>query len=196
MAAIDDVAAAILARTGEVTTWKFQKLAYYAQAWHLVNVGEKLFADDFEAWEHGPVAPTLYHEHRRRNRVSHWPNGDAERLSPSESALVDWVVQQYGSFTAETLSRMSHIEAPWFVARQGLPSGARSTTVIDPDMMRTFYSRQLADPEDAVALAAANSFLEGVELDEEWQDSLRQVAEGTASADDLIQAEVRRIRGL
>jgi len=101
-AVIDDVAAAILARTGEVTTWKLQKLAYYAQAWHLVRFGTKFFPSDFEAWEHGPVARDLYDVHRGRNRVSTWPRGDIRNLSKRDSDLIEWVVDQYGSFTAET----------------------------------------------------------------------------------------------
>ena len=63
-------------------------------------------------------------------------------------------------------------------------------------MMRNFYARQLADPDDSVTTAVANSSIEGVELTEEWQDSLRDLAEGNISADDLVAAEVRRIRGL
>ena len=46
-----------------------------------------------------------------------------------------------------------------------------------------------------MTLAVANSSIEGVELDEEWQDQLRQVAEGVMTADEAIEAEIRRLRG-
>ncbi|MGI9001096.1 MAG: Panacea domain-containing protein [Pseudonocardia sp.] len=193
--AVDDVAAAILARTGQITTWKLQKLAYYAQAWHLVKYGTRLFVDDFEAWAQGPVVRVLYNQHRRRNRVSDWPSGDQQNLSQTERVLLDWVIDQYGSFTAESLSRMSHIEAPWLLAREALPAGTASSNVISAEIMQTFYARQVASSEDAVTIAVANSYIEGVELDEEWQERLRSVAEGKQSADALVAEEIRRIRG-
>lgn len=192
---VDDVAAAILERTGEVTTWKLQKLAYYAQAWYLVDKGERLFEDDVEAWRQGPVVRTLYNRHRRLARVASWPEGTASNLDPGERRFVEAVVDRYARFTAESLSRMTHVEAPWLVAREGVPDGARSTAVISTDVMRTFYARQVTAPEDAVALAVANSYLEGVQLDESWQDELRRVADGAIDADTLVRQEIRRIRG-
>jgi len=63
-------------------------------------------------------------------------------------------------------------------------------------MMKLFYSRQLADSETAVALATANAALEGVEFDEDWQERLRDVASGAIEADDLIAAEIARIKGV
>lgn len=191
-ASVDDVAAAILARTGEVTTWKLQKLAYYAQSWYLVRHGKRLFDDDFEAWRHGPVVPALYQQHKGRNRVRDWPTGDGGRLEPAQRAFVDQVVDRYGRFTAEALSRMSHMEVPWLVTRAGLPDGAESSRVIGSDLMRNFYSRQLASASDAVSTAVANSYIEGVELDEDWQDQLHLVADGSLTADELVQQEIRR----
>lgn len=194
IASVDDIAAAILVRTGQVTTWKLQKLAYYAQAWHLARCGTKLFADDFEAWAQGPVVRALYNRHRGSNRVANWPEGDDRRLSPQDTAFIDWIVERYGRFTAEALSRMSHIEAPWLVTRDGLPDGASSSKVISSELMRSYYARQLASPEESVELAVASSYIEGVELDEAWQDQLRKVADGELDADALIAEEIRRVR--
>jgi uncharacterized phage-associated protein len=42
---------------------KLQKLVYYAQAWHLALEESPLFEEDFEAWIHGPVLPTLYQKY-------------------------------------------------------------------------------------------------------------------------------------
>lgn len=194
-ASVDDVAAAILARTGEVTTWKLQKLAYYAQSWYLVHYGRRLFDDDFEAWRHGPVVPALYQRHKGRNRVRDWPAGDADRLDVVERKFIDQVIARYGHFTAEALSRMSHMEVPWIAARVDVSEGAESNQVISTDLMRNFYSRQLANATDAVTTAVANSYIEGVELDENWQDQLQLVADGTLTPDELVQREVRRAAG-
>lgn len=42
---VDDVAAALLARTGSITTMKLQKLVFYSQAWHLAFTGGPLFPE-------------------------------------------------------------------------------------------------------------------------------------------------------
>jgi hypothetical protein len=63
-------------------------------------------------------------------------------------------------------------------------------------MMKAYYSRQLADTETAVALAAANAALEGVEFDDSWQDRLRDVASGVMTADELVAEEIARMKGV
>jgi hypothetical protein len=60
--------------------------------------------------------------------------------------------------------------------------------------MRHYYARQLADVESAVSHAAASSSLEGIDLDEEWQDVLRSVADGSMSAADAVQREINRAK--
>ena len=65
---ITDVAAFILNRTGTITTMKLHKLAYYAQAAHIVaHGGTPLFPEDFYAWRSGPVAPLLFILHRNKS---------------------------------------------------------------------------------------------------------------------------------
>ena len=192
MASVDDVAAAILAKTGTITTRKLQKLVYYAQAWHLVRVGEPLFSNRIEAWEHGPVTPDLYKKHRSKYNVSGW-DGDPGALTPIEADTVEWVLDKYASFTAEALSRMTHKEVPWVVARGLLSESERGDTPIDHNQMISYYARQLSEPDAAVSHAAANAAVEGQELDDAWQETLRTIATGDASVEDVIAAEIRRI---
>jgi uncharacterized phage-associated protein len=189
-----DVAAAILDQTGRVTTMKLQKLVYYAQAWQLVFHGRPLFRDRIEAWSEGPVTRVLNDAHRRRYSVDSWPRGDARNLTPEEAETVSWVLDQYSRFSAESLSRMTHLDSPWRTTRGMLPEGARSDAEIPLDAIRSFYSRQRSDPDVAVAQAAASAALEGVELDTDWQQVLRDVAHGNRSAADAVQAEIDRTR--
>ena len=51
-----------------ITNLKLQKLVYYAQAWSLALNNEELFADDFQAWVHGPVLVSLYDRYRTNKR--------------------------------------------------------------------------------------------------------------------------------
>ena len=45
-----------------VSPKKLQKLLYYIEAWHLVHIGVPLIDEEFQAWVHGPVLPSLYHQ--------------------------------------------------------------------------------------------------------------------------------------
>jgi uncharacterized phage-associated protein len=195
VANVHDVAAAVLTRTGPITTMKLQKLVYYAQAWHLVFHNRPMFTERIEAWPQGPVSPSLYAGHRRQYRVTGWPSGKDTALDADEYATLRWVLDKYSRFSAEKLSRMTHMETPWRAARGLVESGEKPSTPITYDQMRHFYARQRTDPDVAVEQAAASSSMEGVDLDDEWQRSLREVATGSRSADDLIAEEIRRARG-
>ena len=192
MVDVDDVADAVLSAAGPMTAKKLEKLVYYSQAWHLAWHRRPLFPEVIEAWAQGPVVRHLYDQHRQHYQVREWRSGDRSRLSDDEGRTVSWVVDKYGSFSAEALSRMTHMDSPWLVARQGLPDGARSTSPISHDSMASFYSRQQADPETAVQLAAASSALEGVELDDDWQSVLQDVAAGRVMMEELVRQEIAR----
>lgn len=145
MARVDDVAAAILERTQSIDTFKLQKLVYYSQAWHLVWDGEPLFDDEIQAWANGPVCRTLYERHKGQFTIKTWPDGDSSRLSTSETETVEAVVRSYGGLTGRQLSHMTHNEAPWIEARQGLAPGQRGERTITPASMAAFYSAVDAD---------------------------------------------------
>ncbi len=49
-----------------MTPKKLQKLCYYAVAWGYALLNRRIFNDDeFQAWIHGPVSPTLYHKYKK-----------------------------------------------------------------------------------------------------------------------------------
>jgi hypothetical protein len=108
---------------------------------------------------------------------------------------VNWVIEKYGEFSPIELSRMTHNELPWRVARGALPAEANSREPIRSEIIEMFYARQIADPETAVAHAVSSAALEGEQVDADWQDRLRDVAGGHVSADDLIAEEIERLKG-
>jgi uncharacterized phage-associated protein len=195
VADVNDVAAALLAQTGPITTMKLQKLVYYAQAWHLVFQSQPLFTDVIEAWPQGPVTRVLYDQHRRQRRLRSWPSGENDNLTAAEMDTVRWVLGKYGQLSAESLSQMTHMEAPWRIARGVLGPDERSSNPITRRQMTHFYARQRAPVDVAVSQAAASAAMEGVELDDAWQETLRSVASGTRPASDVVAEEIRRITG-
>lgn len=139
MANVFDVAEYILDRMGPMSTWKLQKLVYYAQAWHLVWDDEALFDDRIEAWANGPVIPTLYQRHRGKFRVS-TVGGDESALKRNEVETIDVVLGHYGQKSPDYLSQLTHLEAPWHDARRGIPDGVRSDAEITHEALAGYYS--------------------------------------------------------
>lgn len=140
MAHVNDVAAYIIDKCGEMTAMKLQKLAYYSQAWHMVWSERPLFDEDIQAWANGPVVYDLYRQHSGQFRVSSWPSGNAKGLTTDEAGSVDAVIGAYAKYTAHQLSEMTHHEDPWVSARAGLPDRARSNRVITLASMHEYYS--------------------------------------------------------
>ncbi|PRA79721.1 Panacea domain-containing protein [Microbacterium sp. MYb66] len=144
MANVQDVAAYIVTKCGEMTAMKLQKLVYYSQAWHLVWSERPLFDEEIQAWANGPVVYDLYRKHSGQFRVSDWPEGDVSHLSADETGSIDAVIDAYFPFTAHQLSEMTHQEDPWLMAREGLSDGARSNRPITLASMHEYYSARTA----------------------------------------------------
>jgi uncharacterized phage-associated protein len=143
-----DVAAYVLQKQGGMSSMKLQKLVYYSQAWHLVWDDEPLFNERIEAWANGPVVYELFDAHRGQFSLgTSWSRGDIKNLSNSQRETIDIVLNHYGKLTGQALSALTHDEAPWRDARQGLPDTARSNAEITPEAMLEFYGA-LAQSDD------------------------------------------------
>lgn len=142
MATVFDVARYILHQTGPITTWKLQKLCYYAQAWHLAWTDRPLFEEDFEAWRNGPVCPALYALHRGQYHIEEDDiyDGHIENLTDDERESIDIVLNGYAARDPYELREQTHSEAPWRDARGSLPENAPSTALISKDSMAAYYA--------------------------------------------------------
>lgn len=121
MARVFDVAKYILTKTGRVSTWKLQKLCFYAQAWALAwHDNEPLFNEDFEAWANGPVCRSLYNEHRGMYmiQVDELKRGDIQQLTKPQIDDIDAVLDFYGDKDPYWLREQTHSEDPWMEARR------------------------------------------------------------------------------
>lgn len=153
---IVDVAAYILnsplSNTSAMVTMKLHKLAFYAQATHLVQHGSPLFPEDFHAWLVGPVCPQLYRLHQGKLliRSGELPSDDPSALNDMQRILTDDVCAAIGNMThAELSDRVCH-ELPWADAYARHTSSSLShlsripivTTdeVITQNTMRDYYS--------------------------------------------------------
>lgn len=148
MAHVLDVAKYILEREGgQLRIWKFQKLVYYSQAWHVVWEETPLFDSRIEARIYGPTIPELYLHHTGGFVVSAdmFP-GDSSRLTSNEKESVNAVLDAYGHLSGQELIDLSQSERPWREARKDVPHGARSNNEIAHEAMRSFYGFWSSDP--------------------------------------------------
>lgn len=152
-ASIVDVAAYILARESTMVTLKLHKLAFYAQAAHLVRHASPLFPEDFHAWVVGPVSPELYRLHRGKLliRPGELPSGNPSALTDAQRALIDRVCAAMGSMTHAALSKRMYRELPWADAYARHTSSSSlshlvhlpivtTDEIITQDAMRDYYS--------------------------------------------------------
>ena len=121
-----------------VSPLKLIKLVYMAYAWWLAVRRERLFDEPIEAWDYGPVIPSLYHEFKRYGRTpitemsnqfefsdnvqadaSSYdkeygmcipiPGPDVSKEKLAElEKAMKWVWKTYVPYTAVELSRMTH----------------------------------------------------------------------------------------
>lgn len=143
MANVFDVAKYILENTGEISTYKLQKLCYYSQAWNLVWHDVPLYDSPIMAFAHGPVIKELYDYHKGQFSIK---SSDIKKcklsniLTDSEKDTINRVLQFYGNKTAQWLSDLTHMEEPWRNARKGIPDGQPSSKVISLNDMMEYYS--------------------------------------------------------
>lgn len=125
-----------------ITHLKLQKLLYYAQAWGMVILGNKLYNEGFQAWAHGPVSRTVWDALKGigKNPIQEIPNGDANKIdNPEVLDTLEEVWAVYGSKTAKYLENLSHSEAPWRTARGNAEPLDACQTVISEEEMYSFY---------------------------------------------------------
>ncbi len=121
-----------------LTPLQLIKLTYIAHGWSYPMLNRGLIGDPIEAWQYGPVVPSLYHSLKewRASPVNHriW---SSDTLTPEEDALVQRVFDAYGSYSGGQLSTMTHQDGtPWDVAwRRGRNSQ------ITNDMIEDHYRR-------------------------------------------------------
>lgn len=108
---------------------KLQKLIYFAHGWALAVLGMPLIDEHPEAWDYGPVIPSIYHEFKSFGRDSITKHATRLEFSGSEkdgfaaefvapkipesegqiNEFLERVWQVYGSLSGIQLSNMTHV---------------------------------------------------------------------------------------
>lgn len=129
-----------------ISNLKLQKLLYYCQGFHLaMNDGNPLFDEDIEAWNYGPVVPSVYHKYKDKgsNYIDPPDNPDLENLTTDQKELIEDVYTTYGQFSAWRLMEMTHDESPWKRSYNG-----SLNRIITKQLMEQYFRTQVVDGKE------------------------------------------------
>lgn len=117
-----------------ISAMKLQKLVYIAYGWYLALTGTRLFEEHIEAWQHGPVIPSLYHEFKRFRGSP--IDGRATIYDFDSNDLNIPGVDQGDEDTLSILGRVWDIYHPfggWALREKTHQAGTPWSCVYDPD---------------------------------------------------------------
>lgn len=138
-----------------MTSLKLLKLVYIAYGWVLALTGKKLFDDEIQAWQHGPVVPALYHEfkHFRSDPISERAACfDLDSLeftfpaipeSDKDTVLIlDRVWEAYKGYSAWSLRNKTHAAgSPWHQVYNEL----ERDTVIPDNVIADYFRHRIGE---------------------------------------------------
>lgn len=121
------------------------KLVYFAHALHLALYDEPLLYDAVEAWELGPMIPSLYPAIKDYGTdpvatvAGHQP---LPPFKPRVESLLEQIVKMYAPLSAQELSALTRTdEGPWSITR----SLAKRNAIIPDVLLRQFYRLALLE---------------------------------------------------
>ncbi len=117
----------------DISPLKLQKLIYFLNGWHLAVIGMPAVDEPFQAWQHGPVIPSIYQCFKKfgSGGISSYGKEYDPVSNDFKSYVVnhnnirfyeilDAVWERYVGYSALTLSTMTHEQnSPWEIAYRG-----------------------------------------------------------------------------
>ncbi len=137
----------------DVSPMKLVKLVYIAYGWYIALTGERLFDEKIQAWKHGPVVSSIYHEFKKFGSsaincrsyeldmkslkvVVPRINEDKEDML----LILSKVWAAYRSFTGWHLSEKTHEDgSPW----HKVYNAEKRDTILKDDDIKAHYTEKL-----------------------------------------------------
>jgi uncharacterized phage-associated protein len=163
---INIMAAYILHKCEDITALALQKTLYYAQGFYHAFYGDFLFADDCEAWVHGPAYRGVYGKYKeyRFEPIKETSHFDESILSEQEISVLNCVIKYFCCYSGKVLEDMTHTESPWLETRGALQPSALSNRIIEKDIISAYFDKikakyQMITPVD-IGAYARDKFME------------------------------------
>ena len=146
------------AKNFEITNLKLQKILYFIQANFLVEEGKACFCDEIEAWDFGPVIPSVYREFKCFGSLDipsikeyyEFDNTVFEIIKKQyecifnkrEKELIDEILVQCSNILTSSLVSITHNQTPWIEAySQG------KNKIMSTESIKKYFEEQLKSQE-------------------------------------------------
>ena len=130
---------------GELTNWRLsnlqmQKILYLAHMFYMGKHGGPLLDEEFEAWDYGPVLPSLYH------KIKFFGSGPVHDIfynnriikDGPEAEILNQAAQKFAHTKPGTLVAYTHREdGAW---SKNYAPGARNMPIKNDDIVREYQS--------------------------------------------------------
>ncbi len=155
-----------------ISPMKLQKMLYFAHGWHLAltgvsgTPGQPLLDEQVEAWQWGPVIPSIYHEFKRfgpnpikgarYSTIELKESGGMDFCLRTPSldecsgdvttakAVINRVWEVYRDYGAVQLSNMTHqIGTPWHDVWEAMGEMKRKSQDIPDDKIEKYFKEQV-----------------------------------------------------
>ena len=136
----------------EVTPMKALKLVYLAHGWYLGLIGQPLISEGVEAWQYGPVVPSVYDRFKGYGgkqitelcpvpvpgpKIRYYDISD-----PQLTEFLDKIWDVYKGFSGVELSASTHQEGtPWYKTWYGDGGSRRRNATIPNDLIKDHYKK-------------------------------------------------------
>ncbi|MFD1703365.1 Panacea domain-containing protein [Methylopila henanensis] len=147
-----------------LTPLKLIKLVYIAYGWVLALTGKRLFDEPIQAWQHGPVIPSVYHEFKHYGKrpiedkatcfdldTFDFTVPEIEASDKETKAILDKVWSAYKMFSGWSLRQKTHEPGtPWSQTyEEGVSDKEIPDTLIAPHFKKRI--REILDAADRQA---------------------------------------------
>ena len=137
----------------ELTPIKLIKLVYISHGWHLAAKDDELLSEAVEAWQYGPVVPSVYHKFKAygngqikafANEV-HGQSFYVPKVNKEETVnFLQEIWDQYKQYDGLQLSTLTHLpDTPWHIVYNNPVNKAKKGVIIPNNLIKEHYKEKL-----------------------------------------------------
>lgn len=141
------------AENKNLTPMQIQKLIFFSHGINLAVFKDLLVSEDFEAWEYGPVLPSLYYETKLYGaspvhseltdiNLKSWDifSPYIDENDENTKKVLDFIWENYAQYSGIQLSHITHMEGtPWSQTYEKCVRGKK----ISNDLIRDYYEKRI-----------------------------------------------------